>query len=201
MKGSKALVFLRNTLLAALLMVVALPAGVQAEQSAGAWVGDLGKKVVQILQQTEGQPDKRKSELEAVFLDSFDVDFIGKFVVGRYWRSATDEQRSEFMQILPDYVATVYAALFAGYEGDGFKVTKETDDSDGSFVEGEILRNNGPSVGAAFTIVKPSGRYLIKNATVEGVSLLVTKRSEFSSVLSREGMDGLIERMKQVLNS
>ena len=103
------------------------------------------------------------------------------------------------MTVLPDYVATVYAGLFADYEGNGFRVTKESAVNDGSYVRGLILREDGPDVEAAFIISKPGDHYLIKDASVEGVSLLVTKRSEFGSVLARKGMDGLIAGMRKVL--
>ena len=118
-----------------------------------------------------------------------------------FWRKASPEQRDEFMEVLPDYVATVSAGLFVGYEGDGFKVTKESPRDGETFVEGVILRDNSPNVDVAFTISNPNGRYLLKTVSIERISLLVTKRSEFGSVLAREGMDGLIARMRKVLKN
>jgi phospholipid transport system substrate-binding protein len=182
-----------------MIVVIGAAAPARAGESAGQWVSDLGTKVVKVLESTRGQPEQRRDELKQIFVESFDVGFVGKFVIGRFWSKASPEQRDDYMAILPDYVATVYAALFAGYEGDGFKVTKESPHNDGSYVQGLILSDNGPDVRAAFTISKDGGHYLIKDASVEGVSLLVTKRSEFGSVLAREGMDGLIVRIRKVL--
>jgi len=193
--------FLRHAVLVLTIVVMGAATPAHAGGSAGQWVSDLGTRVVKVLESTSDRPEQRKDELEQIFVESFDVDFVAKFVVGRFWRKATAEERDEFMTVLPDYVATVYAALFAGYEGDGFKVTKESAGNDGTYIQGLILRNDGPNVAAAFTISKPGGNYLIKDASVEGVSLLVTKRSEFGSVLAREGMDGLIARMRKVLRS
>ena len=181
----------------ALSVAVAQPA--RANNTPGEFVSDLGKRVVEVLQRTEGNMDGRKSELKVIFIDSFDVDFIATFVIGRFWHKATDSQKSEFKALLPDYVATIYAALFSGYEGDGFKVLKEREKDGVTLVEGEIQRNNAPNVAAAFSIIKQDGQYLVRNASAEGVSLLVTKRSEFSSVLVREGMDGLIARIRKLL--
>ncbi len=180
----------------------ALPAAAAlADQSASDWISNLGDRVVGVLRVTENDMDRRKTELENIFLESFDVDFIARFVIGRFWRKATPEQQAEFMEILPDYVATIYAALFSGYDGDGFKVTDSGETAEGVVISGVIQRNDGPDVVASFVVSKPDGKYLIQNATVEGVSLLVTKRAEFSSVLVREGMDGLIGRIRKILQS
>jgi len=196
---TKAMMILRHAVFALMILVVGATAPARAEETAGAWVHDLGNKVVDILISTSGQPDERKARLRDIFLVSFDVDFIAQFVIGRFWRKATPAQREEFMTLMPTYVATVYAALFASYEGDGFEVVLEREEGDGAYVRGLILRNDGPNVEAAFSISKPDGEYLIKDASVEGISLLVTKRSEFGSVLSREGLDGLIARMRKIL--
>jgi phospholipid transport system substrate-binding protein len=190
---------LRHAVFALVIVVVGATAPARAEETAGSWVHDLGNKVVDILVSTSGQPDERKAQLRDIFLGSFDVDFISQFVIGRFWRKSTPAQREEFMTIMPTYVATVYAALFANYEGDGFEVLQEREEEDGAYVRGLILRNDGPNVEAAFSISKPDGGYLIKDASIEGISLLVTKRSEFGSVLSREGLDGLIARMRKIL--
>jgi len=195
------MMFLRRAVLVMTVVVIGAAAPAQAGGSAGQWVSDLGTRVVKVLESTGDQPEQRKDALEQIFVESFDVEFVAKFVVGRFWRKASAEERAEFMTVLPDYVATVYAALFAGYEGDGFKVTKESNSNNGTYIQGLILQSDGPDVEAAFTISKPSGDYLIKDASVEGISLLVTKRSEFGSVLAREGMDGLIARMRKVLRS
>lgn len=192
---------LRFGILAAVVLVLFNGTSARAEQSPGQFVSSLGDRVVAVLQETQDDERRRRAELRDIFLEAFDVDFIGQFVLGRFWRRASDSQKEDFMAVLPEYVATIYAGLFAGYEGDGFKVTREIEDGDSTLVEGVIRSTNGPDVAAAFTITRPDSRYLIKNASVEGVSLLVAKRSEFASVITREGIDGLIKRIRQVLQS
>jgi phospholipid transport system substrate-binding protein len=192
---------LRHAVLALIIVAISAAAPARAEESAGQWISDLGTRVVKVLETTSDLPDQRKDELEQIFVQSFDVDFVAQFVIGRFWRKTSPEERTEFMTVLPDYVATIYAGLFAGYEGDGFRVTKESPRDDGSYVQGLILRDGGPDVAAAFTVSRPDGRYRIKDASVEGVSLLVTKRSEFGSVIAREGMEGLIARIRKILRS
>ncbi|MCP4327121.1 MAG: ABC transporter substrate-binding protein [Alphaproteobacteria bacterium] len=199
MTGTGARLLVRRSLVAMVFAFAASALPAQAEETAGQWVSELGTKVVEVLKATNDQPKERQSELEAIFLDSFDVPFVAKFVTGRYWKKATPGEQQDLMELLPEYVATIYAGVFAGYDGNGFKVVKERKSTNGTYVQGLIQRNDGPDVAAAFDITKPNGRFLIINTEVEGVSLLVTKRSEFASVLSREGLAGLISRMKDVL--
>jgi phospholipid transport system substrate-binding protein len=201
MSGLGKRMIMRGGFFAMALFVWGATSPAYAAETAGDWVSQLGQKVVAVLKQTKDQPTQRKSELEAIFVDSFDVDFIAKFVLARGWNTATDEQRKEFLALLPNYVATIFAGQFADYNGNGFKVTKELDRNAGTEVEGFIEQSDGPDVAATFTVTKPDGKYLITDAKVEGVSLLVTKRSEFASVLSRQGMDALISRIREILNS
>jgi len=202
MTARRIFVFARPFALFAALLVLIGTGPARAEGTPSDWIADLGEHVVDVLRSTKDDDQARRNGLEDLFLTAFDVEFIGRFVIGRFWTKATDEQKAEFMTVLPDYVATIYAAMFAEYEGDGFRIKRETQTEEGIRVEGVIKQSQGlPDIAAAFLVAQPEGQYLIKNAEVEGVSLLITKRSEFASVLRREGMDALIARIKSVLQS
>src|SRR5260370_11142031 len=79
-----------------------------------------------------------------MFTASVDVPAIGRFVLGRYWRTATPQQQTDYLKLFGAYVVSVYSERFANYSGEKFKVlgARKEDDSV-STVSSEIERPNG----------------------------------------------------------
>ncbi len=73
-------------------------------------------------------------------LDIFDVPVIGKFVLGIYWRRATEKQRAEFLELYETVVAHSYAGLFKQYSGEAFTVPKERPVAGGAIVYGRLTQ-------------------------------------------------------------
>ena len=71
--------------------------------------------------------------------EDFDVPGIARFVLGRYWNIATEEQRAEYVKLFEDYIAMAYATRLAEYTGETFKVTGSRPEADGAIVSSQIL--------------------------------------------------------------
>ena len=87
-----------------------------------AFVQSIGDQVVQILRQQLPR-EQAERQLDGVWLGAFDVDGIGRAVLGKNWKKATEEQRQEYMQVFPCYVAKLYAIQCSDYSGETFAVT------------------------------------------------------------------------------
>ena len=151
-----------------------------------------------MLQKRDKDPISRRAQLREIFLRSFDTTLIARFALGRYWRTATTEQKAQYLEIFPEYVADVYAGQFSNYSGQTFTVIRERRiDDKKSIVNAKIRRPDGTSFQIDFRVrLGPEG-FKNVDVIVEHISLLVTKRDEFSSVISREGMDGLLTRLRR----
>jgi phospholipid transport system substrate-binding protein len=162
-----------------------------------AFVQDIGDQVVKVLQQNLPR-EKAGEQLNAIWLQAFDVDGIGRAVLGKNWKKATDEQRKTYMELFPKYVAKLYAIQFSDYAGQTFAVKGSKPTADGTTtVNAEIDQPNGEPIKLDF-IVQTGGPVMkVTDVKVEGVSLLVTKRSEFDSVVAQRGIDGLIQALRQ----
>ena len=171
------------------------PAG--AADDPKAFVQGIGDKVVKVLQQNLTR-EQTGQQLNAIWLDAFDVEGIARAVLGKNWRKATDEQRKAYMELFPKYVAKLYAIQFSAYEGQTFAVKGSKPIAEGgTVVNAEIDEPNSDPIKLDF-IVSSTGQGLkVTDVKVEGVSLLVTKRSEFDSVIAQKGIDGLIQAMRQ----
>ena len=166
-----------------------------------AFVEHLGDEVVGILKAPDVKVPDRQRRFQSLFVQSFDSPTIGRFVLGQYWQKTSEDQRRSYLQLFSDYVAAIYAVQFSHYEGQTFKTTGVQPVSGGdSAVATEIAQPGKEPLKVSFRVRHEGDGFKIIDVMVEGVSLIVTKRDEFASVLSREGLDGLMKRMHATLD-
>lgn len=173
-----------------------------ASPPASAFVQSMANDVIVIIRKSDANQQQRRAELRVVFLKAFDTQSIARFVLGVHWRTANDAQKAEYLRIFPDYVANIYADQFATYTGETFSVLMERPiNENDSVVKARILRPRAESIAVEFRVRRENAEFRIVDVVVEGVSLLVAKRDEFSSVIRREGIDMLLTRMKRLIES
>jgi phospholipid transport system substrate-binding protein len=183
------------------ILIPSRPAAAAADPAAV--ITDLGNQALQVLGRNVN-PNVRVARFRQLFVEDFDVPRIARFVLGRYWRVATPQQQQEFVRLFTDYIAMVYANRLAEYSGENLKVTGSRAAPDGSLVSSEIVRPNGaPPAQVEWLLTQSGGTYKISDVIVEGVSMAVTQRSEFASVIERDGgqVQGLITALRQKTES
>jgi phospholipid transport system substrate-binding protein len=144
---------------------------------------------------------QKNQNFTTLFTQNFDVPTIGRFVLGRYWRTATPQQQSEYIDLFGKYVVAVYSDRFSRYTGVTFKVSGEQQTAPAIFnVSSTILRNSGdPPIHVGWVVDDSSGSEKIVDVNVENVSMRIAQRDEFSSVIENNGGDvqALINVLKQ----
>lgn len=134
--------------------------------------------------------DQKKDHFRKLLLDSFDLETIGRFTLGRYWRTSTPAQQQEYQKLFRNMVVEVYATRFGEYKGQKFEARSFRVDNDSdTIVTSFIIPDSGPEVQVDWRVRYKNGRYQIVDVIVEGVSMSVTQRSDFSSVIQRGGGD------------
>ncbi|MEX1108901.1 MAG: ABC transporter substrate-binding protein, partial [Dongiaceae bacterium] len=111
---------LRRSFLRALGLVVALPLlanAAAADEEAETFIRSLGDTAVNQLTAPDLSNAERNERFRELLLSHFDVPQIGQYVLGRYWRSATPEEQSEYLGLFEDYLVASYARRFAEYTG------------------------------------------------------------------------------------
>ena len=177
--------------------ISARPAATAADPAAV--VTSLGNEALKVLGNNV-DPNLRIVRFRQLFSEDFDVPGIARFVLGRYWRIATEQQQQEFVKVFADYIALAYSNRLAEYTGESLHVTGSRPAPDGSLVTSEIVRPNGaPPAKVDWQLTQHDGAYKISDVIVEGVSMAVTQRSEFASVIQRNGgqVQGLITALRQ----
>lgn len=162
------------------------------------FVSDLAERVIKILKDKSIGKDDRVKALSQIFLDGFDVRAIGRFALGRYWQNASEADREDYLAAFRDYVVETYAARFNSYAGESFVVTKDIPDGEeGAVVFSDIGRPGEEPAHVQWRVRKTANGYKIVDVVVEGVSLLVTQREEFASVVQRH--DGKVAALTALL--
>jgi phospholipid transport system substrate-binding protein len=194
---------LRRTILTGFVLILGAlgaPAAVGAAPDPAAVINNLGNRALEVLGNKNTTPAQRYARFHQLFVEDFDVPGIARFVLGRYWKSATPEQQQEFLKLFEDYIVLVYSNQLAAYSGENFKVTGSRVDGEGAMVASEIIRPSGaPPVKVDWHLTDRNGAYKISDVMVDGISMAVTQRSEFASVIQRSGghIDGLIAQLRQ----
>lgn len=178
---------------------ILLPSRPAAAADPAAVVTSLGNEALKVLGKNV-DPNLRVARFRQLFSADFDVPGIARFVLGRYWRVATPAQQQEFLKLFTDYIALAYSNRLAEYSGETLRVTGSRPAPDGELVSSQIVRANGqPPAGVDWLLTSQNGAYKISDVIVEGVSMAVTQRSEFASVIQRNGgqVEGLITALRQ----
>ena len=141
----------------------------------------------------------REARFRQLFHEDFDCPGTARFVLSRYWRNASKEQQ-EFVQLFEDYVVFVYTARLANFGGETFKIPGSRSDGDRVIVSTDVISSGSASpLTIDWRLVTDNGGYKINDVIVEDVSMMVTQRSEFASVVQRNGgqLRGLIALIRE----
>jgi phospholipid transport system substrate-binding protein len=135
--------------------------------------------------------DQQRAAFRGLLRDSFDLPTIGRFALGPYWRVATAQQRTDYQRLFEAMVIEVYAQRFSTYNGQQLKIddAKQVNDTDAIVTSYILPKDGGERIKLEWRVRYNDGSYRIVDVIVEGVSMSVTQRSDFSSVIQRGGGD------------
>ena len=188
-------------------MLVSTASFAAGSDDARGFVDGLASQALAIVKDnTASKPDKQ-AKLETLFGDSVDIDWVSRFVLGKYWRQATEPQKMLYKERYKAFLIKHYTSKFSDYTNESYRINKVIDQGGGEYqLTMEILRGRNPSVIVDYRVRSmPEGGFKMFDLSVEGVSLITTQRSEFSSVVSRKGLDYLISQLnaktQELMNS
>ena len=164
-----------------------------------AFMNTLWDRAIEVLN-NKTDPVMREARFRELFHSDFDCPGIARFVLGRYWRKASEEEQQEFEKLFEDYVVFVYTARLSNFGGEALKVRGSRSDGGGVIVSTDVIGPGAPSpMKIDWRLVADNGSYKISDVIVEGISMMVTQRSEFASVVQRNGgqVRGLIAMMRE----
>ncbi len=145
-------------------------------------------------------PSERVKELvEEMVIPSVDFVVMSRWVVGKYWRKMSKEQKKEFTLLFRDLLIKTYAGSlpeFVDYKINYFPYKHDIKSKKVS-IRMEIERTEGPKVPIAFKLRKNKKKeWKVYDILVDGISLIANYRTTFSSIAKKKGVSGLIDKLK-----
>ena len=163
------------------------------------FVEKLGKQVVEKVSNTEITEQERYNNFKTLYLSYFDNYYISRFVLGRYWKTIDKGIQKQFVDSFNNYIVATYAPKFKGWEGT-FKAVESLFENNYYNVKMDILNKDGPTLKMMWKMyLNKNKEFKILDVNIDGVSMLVTQRPEFLSVIKNNpnGVKGLIAEMEK----
>jgi len=144
---------------------------------------------------------QRERKFSRLLREGFAMRRIGRFVVGRYWKSMSPDQKVEYQKLFEEWVLKSYSVRLGGYNGQRFEIDRTVPAGKKDvFVRTRIVQDGSAPVRGDWRVRKFDGQYKVIDVVIEGVSMLSTQRAEFTAVLRKRGPDGLIEALQTRLS-
>ena len=199
---------MKKSLFAVVAMVMTLFAGsAKAEIDAKAaqkFVQNVTSEgIEQIINANVSQAEKDK-RFEKLFNSALDLDFIGKFVLGRYWRTATPEQRKEFIRLYRELNIKTWSKRFDEFKGKAFvfQGTTPSNSAGQVYVNTTVNMGEGAPAKVVWRVREEKGSFKIIDIVIENVSLAITARNEYAGFIKNNagGVGALIKDLQTKVN-
>ncbi len=151
-------------------------------------------QVIDIVKTKQGAA--RQAAVLQVLQTDFDLPYMGRSALGTHWNQATEEQRQRFLKATATAEARAYSERFGQYGGQTLTIGKVTTRANGvSVVDSRLNQTTGQPIKLEWEV--RDGK--ITDVKVEGVSMVMTRRSDFNSYIQNNGgrVDALIAEMEK----
>jgi len=167
------------------------------------FIENLGEKVIERIANKNITARQRQDNFRDLYFKAFDSKYISKFVLGRHWSKIEEKTKTEFIKAFNEYLIMVYAPKFKGWNGK-FETINSQLQNNMYIVSMNLVSNDAPSLSLDWRVyADKNNKFKILDVNINGVSMLVTQRAEFASVIKNNplGVKGLIKQMQKKVKS
>lgn len=185
-----------TALAAAALVILAFVAPARASlwtERASGFVAAVADRVVGAIRAQDLDKAERLKRYGHIFDAALDIEGIARTALGRHWNALTLRQRSDYLRLFREHLIRIYARRFGGRAGAALAILGAVEAPSAEIlVSGRITAPGIAPLDTVFRVARLAGGLRIVDVTVDGVSLVLTKRAEFDSLVNRRGIDGLL---------
>jgi len=173
----------------------------EIEQQAESFIDSLADDAINALTVSGSTEEQRSERFRQLLVENFAVKTIGRWVLGRHWKSATKAEQSEYLDLFQELLIVTYVSRFSSYSGENLKINKTVANGKRDvIVYSSIVRENSqPALHVDWRVRSRKNTLKIVDVIVEGVSMGQTQRSEFASVIRQNGgkVEGLLVELRK----
>ena len=187
---------------AGLASLVPSAARAQAAEKATAFIKSTGDRLVAVVNGAGSLADKRR-DISKVIIGSVDVDAIGRFCLGRFWRQASAEQQKSYQSLFQEVLITSITSKLGEFQGVRFTIGRARTQEENEVVATVVERPNNAPANVDWIVANAASTPKIIDLVAEGTSLRITQRSDYASYLQRNNnsIDALLAAMKKQVDA
>jgi phospholipid transport system substrate-binding protein len=166
---------------------------------AAEFIRTTGNRLVAIIN-GGGSVEQRRAQVAEVLRTAVDIEGVGRFILGRWWNVATEAERQEYLRLFEEIIIRNLSSRFGELAGVRFSLGRtQPRAEDDVLVSTEVLQPGSAPFALDWLVAEVGGQPKVVDVIAEGASLRLTTRSEYSSVISRNGgrVGPLLEAMRQ----
>jgi phospholipid transport system substrate-binding protein len=143
-------------------------------------------------------PAKLAGLVDKYLLPHFDTAFSAQLVLGKYWRTASPEQRQHFIDAFYHSLLTNYGSALVDFTADRLKIfpSKVDPDAKTATVRTEVKRSNGDRVSVNYYLRKTPQGWKAWDVVIDGISYVNSYREDFGAQIEQQGIDAVIKRLE-----
>ncbi len=135
------------------------PAAADPAQDAQTFINDFSHRAIELLTEKNFSDAELIWRFKTLFEEGFDISYIARSALGRFWPRATDDEKAQYVPLFEDYVVTIYAGQFRDYTGQGFTTKSAQVGADGvTIVFSDIVSSDGPPTKLEWIIGDVDGK-------------------------------------------
>jgi len=142
------------------------------------------------------KPAERHARIRKIAEEIFDYPDTARRALGQHWNARTPQERQEFVQLFADLLDRGYISKIDVYQGETVTYTGETIDGDEATVRTKIVTPKGTEVPVDYRVHLKSGRWLVYDIIIEGVSLVANYRAQFNKVVQTASYTALVDKLR-----
>ena len=144
-------------------------------------------------------PAKVGQLVDKYLLPHFDTEFSARLVLGKYWRTATPEQRQHFIDAFYHSLLNNYGTALADFTSDRLKIYPSSPDPNrptAATVRTEVKRSNGDRVSVNYYMHQTPQGWKAWDVVIDGISYVNSYRTDFGEQIEQQGIDSVIKRLE-----
>lgn len=190
-----------NKLIATIIFITTTNIVLAQEQKPESFVSGVAQKIINIVKSKSTNEAQKKSSIRSVINQNFDVPWMSKFVLGRNYKALSSADQQEYTKLYLNYLVGNYFPILIKYDNDKFYVKHANKVSKNSYdVDTVIERAGKQSVSIKYHIKEVDSSFKAVDMIVEGISTIISQRSEFDSIIQNDGIHGFMNKMKEKYN-
>jgi phospholipid transport system substrate-binding protein len=181
----------------AVAVALSAPPAIAETDSPSMFVQTLADQVTNMLKDAKLTANKRQAAFRQLLETKFDINLIGRFALEGSWFEATADQHREYLRLFGAYIVKSYGRWISAYATDRLIVVQSVEINDrDTLVQTKISRLPGAPQRVDWHVRASNDGLRVIDVIVKGVSMVNTQRSEFSAVIARKGIEGLLETLR-----